>query len=165
MPFWSRVVLQRLAVDTPQRFQPIWSEWIIAETWRVLAWQALSHGDGPTEARWRLVSRSANRMLEYLLPVMRMASLHGYRGPGPWPGLADPNDIPVWDTAMAAGAHYVVSHNTSDFPPVTDGRHVWHGIEHLTAIEFIADVLEEDITSHFQRPIAPAALIRSNRTR
>ena len=93
-----------------------------------------------------------------------MASLHGYHGPDPWPGLVDPDDIPIWDTATAAGARYVVSHNTSDFPPLVDGRHSWQGIEYLTAIEFIEDVLGLDIVSLITAPLTPAALIRSNRT-
>ncbi len=38
VPVWSRLVLQRLAATARQRFRPVWSEWIIAETRRVLAW-------------------------------------------------------------------------------------------------------------------------------
>ncbi|MGH9175362.1 MAG: hypothetical protein ACRD1H_13445, partial [Vicinamibacterales bacterium] len=58
---------------------------------------------------------------------------------------------------------YVVSHNTSDLPPLVDGRHQWQGIEYLTAIEFIHDVLGEDITALAPGPIADAALVRSRR--
>lgn len=104
-------------------------------------------------------------MLRFLLPVMRMASLHRYTGPDPWPSLHDPNDIPLWDTATSAGAQYVVSHNTSDFPPLIDGRHTWQGIEYVTAIEFIEDVLGEDISTLARGPIARDSLLRSRRIR
>ena len=104
-------------------------------------------------------------MLRFLLPVMRTTSLHQYVGPDPWPSLHDPDDIPLWHTATSAGARYVVSHNTTDFPPLADGHHVWQGIEYLTAIEFIQDVLGEDIASLVVGPSAPAALVRSSRTR
>src|SRR5919109_4671522 len=43
-------------------------------------------------------------MLRYLLPVMRVVTLRGYTGPDPWPGLTDPNDVPIWQTAVVAGA-------------------------------------------------------------
>ena len=36
VPAWSRVTLQLLASGAAPRYQPVWSEWIIAETWRVL---------------------------------------------------------------------------------------------------------------------------------
>lgn len=104
-------------------------------------------------------------MLNFLLPVMQMASLHGYRGSDPWPELIDPNDIPIWDTATAASARYIISHNTNDFPPLVNGRHVWRGIEYLTAIEFIEDILGVDITLLTTAPLTPAMLLRSRRAR
>ena len=103
--------------------------------------------------------------MRYLLPVMRHASLHGYSGPDPWPSIRDRNGIPIWDTATAAGAHYVVSHNTNDFPPLADGRHIWQGIEYITTIEFIEDILGEDIVAVTTTPPTSAMLLRSRRTR
>jgi hypothetical protein len=103
-------------------------------------------------------------MLRFLLPVMRITSLNQYVGPDPWPSIRDLDDIPLWHTATSAGAQYVISHNTTDFPPLTDGRHSWQGIEYLTAIEFIEDVLGLDIVSLTTAQLTPAALIRSNRT-
>lgn len=64
VPAWSRIVLQQLAAAIPSRFEPVWLEWIIAETWRTLTWRACGAG-----ATWWQVSASANRMLRYLLPV------------------------------------------------------------------------------------------------
>jgi hypothetical protein len=88
---------------TPE-FVPAWSEWIIAETWRVLAWQ-WRVGIAPMGAGdHRALSATANQMLRYLLPVMRLVTLRGYAGPGPWPELQDRDDEPVWETAVVAGA-------------------------------------------------------------
>jgi hypothetical protein len=102
-------------------------------------------------------------MFRFLLPVMRMASLHGYVGPDPWPSLRDPDDVPLWDTITSARAQYVISHNTSDFPPLVDGRHTWQGIEYLTAIEFLEDVLGENAATLTPAPLTPAMLVRSRR--
>ena len=114
VPRWSRVVLQQLAVRQAPPFIPAWSEWIIAETWRTLAWQWL-------------------------------------------------NRVPIWQTAVVAGAHYVVSQNTHDFPPPVLGRHVYGGVEYLTAIEFIEDVLRESAAAVYGAPLPAGASVRSHR--
>jgi predicted nucleic acid-binding protein len=165
VPFWSRTALQQLAVRDQPPFIPVWSEWIIAETWRVLTWRWLERRTGMTTTDWQQLADTANRMMRYLLPAMRHASLHGYSGPDSWPSMRDANDVPVWDTATAVDASYVISHNTTDFPPLVDGRHTWQGIEYLTAIEFIEDVLGLDIVALITAPLTPAMLLRSNRTR
>lgn len=165
IPFWSRFALQRLAARERPAVIPVWSEWIVAETWRVLTWRWLVNSPSATPDDWRRLSSTANDMMRYLLPIMHHTSLRNYSGPDPWPTLRDPNDIPIWDTATAAGARYVISHNTNDFPPLVDGRHRWQGIEYLTAIEFIQDLLHEDITSLTPAPIVPSSLLRSRRTR
>jgi hypothetical protein len=91
VPVWSRLVLQRLAAAPHQRFRPAWSEWVIAETWRVLTWRWLAkHGPNDEAA----LTRAANRMLRRLLSVMRMASIRNYAGPVPWPTLRDADDNP-----------------------------------------------------------------------
>jgi hypothetical protein len=104
-------------------------------------------------------------MLRYLLPVMRLVTLRGYAGPGPWPELQDRDDEPVWETAVVAGAQYVISHNTRDFPPLVEGRHLYRGVEYLTAIEFIEDVLGESATSLYSGPLPRGAQVRSRRAR
>jgi len=127
VPVWSRLILQRLAGRAIPPYAPVWSEWIIAETWRTLAllWvtrrrpQASLDGPGLT--------RQANQMLRYLLPVMRFVSLRDYAGLEPWHELTDPDDAPVWQTAVLAKANYVVSHNTRHFPPLRHGRHAAEG--------------------------------------
>jgi hypothetical protein len=102
-------------------------------------------------------------MLHYLLPVMRLVTISGFVGTAPWTALKVRDDVPIWDTAVAAGASYVVSHNARDFPPLVDGRHVYGGIEYLTAIEFIEQVLGADAARVYQQPIPPGALVRSRR--
>jgi hypothetical protein len=123
VPHWSRIVLNELAGRADARFVPAWSKWIIAETWRVLTWRWAMDAARADSAEWHALSRSANRMLRRWLPLMRLVTLRGYSGPAPWPELRDPDDAPIWETAVVAGAQYVVSHNATDFPPLVQGRH------------------------------------------
>jgi hypothetical protein len=164
VPRWARERLQQLALPPGPAFTPFWSEWIIAETWRVLAerwFRLLTAGTTPDLPRLR---RDANAMMRHLLPVMRLVTLRGYGGPPPWPGLTDVNDYPIWHTAIVAGAQYVVSQNTRHFPPLVDGRHVYEGVEYVTAIEFIEDVLGASAAEDGE-PLPPGASLRSRRRR
>jgi hypothetical protein len=102
-------------------------------------------------------------MLRRFLAVMRLVSIRGFVGPAPWPGLKDADDEPIWATAVVAGAQYTVSHNIEDFPPLVEGRHVFGGIEYLTAIEFVEDVLGGDAAAVYGLPLPPGALVRSRR--
>jgi hypothetical protein len=164
VPSWSRIRLQELASEPEAKFAPCWSEWIIAETWRILTQQWFRR-HGPVHAvdvgRLRY---AANEMMRYLLPVMRLVTLRGYSGPDPWPGLTDQDARPIWQTAVAAGTRYVISQNTRHFPPLEGGRHVYKGIEYLTAIEFIEDVLGAD-PAPGGRSLPPGASLRSLRRR
>lgn len=167
---WSRITLQNLADRPSPLYRPIWSEWIIAETWRVLTWRWAQRG-----IAWDTISASANSMLRYLVKVMRLLSLHEAVDPGT-PPIIDPNDLPVWTTAVLANARYIVSDNTRDFPPLveertvtTDGRacllvqHRYAGVEWLTAIEFIQDVLGENPEDILGRSLPPSGVVRSQR--
>jgi hypothetical protein len=165
VPRWSRFVLQELASATHRLFTPVWSEWIIAETWRVLAWRWRTRASALDEVEWGTLTSSANAMLRHLLPVMRLVSQREFVGLPPWPELRDPDDIPIWDTAVAAGAPHAVSHNVTDFPPLVDGRHVYGGVEYLTAIEFVADVLGADAVEYYGAPLPARGLVRSRRAR
>lgn len=129
----------------PPLYQPLWSEWIIAETWRVLTQRRLARGDNP-----QAISRQANTMMRLLLPIMELAPLrHALASSNTWPDLLDADDAPIWDTAVAGRAQFVISYNTTDFPPLIDelhgahrcSRHVWRGIEYLTPAEFFVDLL------------------------
>ncbi len=103
--------------------------------------------------------------MRFLVAVMRLYSLRGYAGPDPWPELTDRDDAPIWQTAVIAGAQYVVSNNTRHFPPLVDGRHVYHGVEYVTAIEFIEDVLGLNAATFYERPLPGGAHLRSQRLR
>ena len=70
----------------------------------------------------------------------------------------------VPDSAVAAGAQYVVSHNTADFPPLVQGRHVHQNVEYLTAIEFVDDVLAEEAAQILTAPLPRGGIVRSSRT-
>lgn len=143
----------------------MWSEWIIGETWRVLTWRWMARSGKRDVAEWNALTDSANQMMRYLISVMTLVSLRGHAVPAPWVQLSDPNDVPVWDTAVAAGADYVISHNLSDFPRIADGRHIHLGIEYLTAVEFIEDVMGDDASELAGRVIPSNGLIRSQRAR
>jgi hypothetical protein len=143
---------------------PVWSEWVIAETWRTLAWRWLHRSAQPDEFEWASLSRSANEMLRHLLPVMRFVSLRNYAGPEAWSELADPDDLPVWQTATLANAAFVVSQNVRHFPPLVDGRHRHGSVEYVTAIEFIEDVLGADAAAEYDHPLPGAAHLRSRRS-
>lgn len=163
VPRWSRFVLQRIAARADAPFVPAWSEWIIAETWRTLAWRWLNRTGHADEFEALTLTRAANEMLRYLLPVMRFVSLRDYAGPEPWPELSDADDVPIWQTAVLAGAQYVVSHNVGDFPPLVDGRHLHARVEYLTVVEFIEDILGEDIAAIYDAALPDGALLRSGR--
>jgi hypothetical protein len=168
---WSRLALSAAAVPSDRRFQPIWSEWIIAETWRVLAvrWLRQSPAHLHDDAA---LTRAANAMLLALLPTMEVISV-APPFEAAWPELRDHYDRPVWAAALRAGASFVISHNLIDFPPRDrDGLCRYAGIEYVTAENFIREVLlieperllpaglPEARVQHWRRPPDPAGEVR-----
>jgi hypothetical protein len=164
VPEWSRLSLQRIAAAPEPPYTPAWSEWIIAETWRVLTQRWLARYGHVSTSEEGHLRDTANRMMRRLLQVMRLHTLSGYAGPASWPELTDANDEPVWQTAVVAGARYVVSNNTHHVPPLVDGLHVYRGVEYLTAIEFIEDVLGINAETALQGALPHGARLRSRRT-
>jgi predicted nucleic acid-binding protein len=170
VPAWSRKALQYLADGPTRRYQPVWSEWIVAETWYVLTERALERSLKRSE-----VSQQAKAMLRHLIPVMHHVSLREAEPFIAQSPLSDPDDAPIWATAVLADAKYVVSHNTHDFPSLVRATiefggqrhagqaHIARGIEYLTAIEFIEDVLGENAEFVLGRPLPPRGIIRSQR--
>ena len=75
VPRWSRLLLSRLA--SWNLFRPLWSEGIIAETWRVLTWKALTEG-----LSYSQLQLQANRMLNHLVDVMEFVSIRIASGMG-----------------------------------------------------------------------------------
>jgi hypothetical protein len=120
----------------------VWSEWIVGELWRCLAWQ-WAEERGLAAADRRAMGKAANSMMRILASRLTLVS---FIGPleDPWPSLTDVDDEPVWRTALAAGAQYVVSKNTRDFPPSssrgTEVVHVWDGVEYLTPGNFFSRI-------------------------
>jgi len=163
VPQWSRIALVRMAERRDAPFSPVWSEWIIGETWRVLTSQWLARATGVDAVQRRSLARTANQMMRYLIPVMILVSLRGYAGPEPWPQLPDPDDAPLWETAVVAGARYVISHNVRHFPPLVQGRYVYQGVEYLTAVEFVEDLLGESAAVLFGGPVPAGGTVRSRR--
>jgi hypothetical protein len=118
-------------------YVPVWSDWIIAETWRILTEKWLVKQQRPSAA----LSSAANAMMRIMGPVCRLERSLPRIGPGAWPSLGDPDDEPIWNTAVHAEAHFVVSSNTSDFPPENhDGHHVWEHTEYVTPEAFLARI-------------------------
>lgn len=172
VPYWSRVALRKLALQQPAPYQPVWSTAIVAETWRILGVRAGRAGQPATT-----VSRSAHELWRLLDPLFLIADASQPPAGAPPSPLRDPNDAHLWYAALHSGAHYVVSHNTRDFPPlvsvvervgereITVARHVYAGIEFLTAIEFIGDVLGANAALLCGHSLPPGAPVRSQRSR
>lgn len=171
VPEWSRKLLQRLAAEEPPRFIGVWSSAIIAETWRILTIQRINAGSSASAIR-----KDAFTMWSNLDPIFSIAEASRRPPDAPPSPIRDRRDEHLWNAALNAGAQYVVSHNTRDFPPAvaiaaaaSDSaappiRHIVHGIEFLTAIEFIESVLGEDAATLYAQPLPPG-IVRSHRSR
>ena len=166
-PTWSRVLLQRLAGGHPPRFRGVWSREIIRELWRTLTEWSVARGLAPEAVQ--------NQVLGMLYPLQQVLVLvdgANHRPAAPPSPLPDPDGAHLWNAAVNAGARYVVSHNTRDFPPPTlvtvqgaggsvqVARQVYHDVAFLPAIEFIEDVLGEDAAALYGR-VLPPGVVRS----
>jgi hypothetical protein len=161
VPAWSRLLLSTLAATRPVLYSPIWCEWIIAETWRVLTVQRLRRLPSLSAADERQLSASANAMLTALLQVMTFVTVVPPFDPA-WAEATDAGDLPIWSAAVRAGAQFVISHNLRDFPPRnTDGLCAHAGIEFITPAHFVAEYLGEDLAT--VAPIPPAGRITHQR--
>lgn len=153
VPVWSRLLMADLAAARPILYVPIWCEWIIAETWRVLTVNHVRRHpnfNGRDEAR---LSVSANAMLTALLQVMEMITIVP-PFTAAWASASDLNDVPIWTAALRSGAQFVISHNLRDFPPRNaDGLCAYEGIEFITVENFVVDVLGLDLETVAVIPI------------
>lgn len=164
---WSRVLLLRLATGQPPGFRGIWSREIARELWRTLSAWGATHGLTPEQAQ-----QQAGAALYPLRQVLVLVD--GERPPPDAPAspLPDPDDAHLWNAALNAGAGYIVSHNTRHFPPAEQtntaeglaSRHLAHGIEFLTAIEFIEEILSFDAATLYGTPIPARGIVRSARS-
>jgi hypothetical protein len=122
----------------------IWSPWIIAELNRVLSWRWVERY-GVSRRSERECSRQAKAMMSILLPSFELvAPLPPY--PPVWDSLTDQWDHPILAAAQRGHAGYVVSNNMRDFPPAdASGRHLYWGIEYLTAKTFLERLTDDDL--------------------
>jgi len=163
VPTWSRLLLSTLADARPILYTPVWCEWIIAETWRVLTVRRLRRLPAITIADERQLSTSANAMLTALLQVMTFESVVPPFDPA-WPMASDANDLPIWSAAVRSGARFVVSHNLHDFPPRdADGLCAYDGVEFITVANFVGEILGLDIDVVTPLSIPPAGRIAHRR--
>lgn len=163
VPTWSRLLLSTLAAARPILYTPVWCEWIIAETWRVLTVRRQRRAPTITAADERQLSTSANAMLMALLQVMTFESVVPPFDPA-WLMASDANDLPIWSAAVRSGARFVVSHNLHDFPPRdADGLCAYNGVEFITTANFVGEILGLDIDVVTLLSIPPAGRIAHRR--
>lgn len=153
VPAWSRLMLATLAAARPVLYTPVWCEWIIAETWRVLTMQRLRQLGAVTAADERQLTTSANTMLTALLQVLTFVSVVPPFDPA-WAGFGDADDLPIWSAAVRSGARFIVSHNVQDFPPRdVSGICTYAGIEFITTENFVTEILALDLEEVAPQPL------------
>lgn len=113
-------------------FTAVWSPWIVEELARTLTRQ-FYETHPHTRASRRSLSTAAKRMMTLLTATFATVDP---KPPPPeaWPSLTDAGDWPVWAAAKAAGAQYVVSTNTHDYPPAP---HTYEGIMYIAPQAFL----------------------------
>jgi hypothetical protein len=94
-------------------------------------------GGDLSRSNWVRCSNAAKAMMTILLSTFELvAPLPPF--PPAWETLTDIWDHPVWAAAKEGAADFVVSDNTRDYPPAgPDGRHVYEGIEYVSAVDFL----------------------------
>lgn len=106
----------------------VWSSFLIAELARIRTEWAIKQGLPREAYRERI-----NLLIERLSQIAVLVDYTRLEGGNSTRWLKDLDDEPLLATALVGRATYVVSHNTSDFPP--DG--VYAGVRYLTPLAFL----------------------------
>jgi PIN domain len=119
------------------RFDGVWSPHVIGELYRVLTIRWLRK-NGFGAASLADLSRVSKDMMDVLLAALTLVDT-GPTAHEPPITLSDADDFHLVRAARLAGAGFVVSANTNDFPPTNaQGRHVFQGIEFIECAPFLA---------------------------
>jgi hypothetical protein len=121
------------------RFDGVWSPHVIGELYRVLTIRWLrTHGFATTSLAE--LSRASKDMMDVLLAALHLVDTSPSADEA-LTVLDDADDYHLVRAARLAGASFVVSANTRDFPPKnTEGRHVFEDIEFIECAPFLARI-------------------------
>jgi hypothetical protein len=118
------------------RFDGVGSPHIIGELYRVLTIRWLRKR-GFDAASLTDLSRASKDMMDVLVATLRLVDT-GPAADEPLTVLDDADDFHLVRAARLAGAGFVVSANTRDFPPQdAQSRHVFEGIEFIECASFL----------------------------
>jgi hypothetical protein len=121
------------------RFDGVWSPHVIGELYRVLTIRWLRK-HGFEAASLAELSRASKDMMDVLLAALRLVDT-GPAADESFAVLDDADDYHLLRAARLAGASFVVSANTRDFPPKdARGRHVFEDIEFIECAPFLASI-------------------------
>lgn len=134
-----RAVLDTSALLGPQRhelvflahkraYTMLWSSFLIAEITRIRTEWAIRQGLDREVYRERI-----NSLVKELSLIATLVDYTRLQGGAYSRWLRDPDDEPLLATALVGQASYVVSHNTSDFPP----GNVFAGVRYMTPLDFL----------------------------
>jgi predicted nucleic acid-binding protein len=109
-------------------YEAVWSTFIVGELVRIRVEHSIKHGVERTVDRQRI-----NDLIHLLSDVLGVGN---YRSASAAGLLSDPDDEPILATALAAGAVYIVSLNTRDFPATGKAA----GVQFVTPQAFLMEL-------------------------
>lgn len=115
-------------------FTMVWSAFLIAELTRIRTEWAIRQGLDRAIYRQRI-----NTLIEQLAKIATLVDYTRLKGGNYTDWLSDPDDEPLLATALVGRAAYIVSHNTSDFPPGGN----FAGVQYLTPTAFLEALYTE----------------------
>ena len=121
-----------------QTYTMVWSAFLVAELTRIRTEWAIRQGLDRETYRQRI-----NTLIERLSKIATLVDYTRLEGGNYTDWLRDPDDEPLLATALVGRASYIVSHNTSDFPP----EGTFAGVRYATPSAFL-DTLYSDYPPH-----------------